>query len=168
MADTPLVLKAAQIAAAPFDFRHPLDDNAEIRLFALSRITGLSNTSVSLAHIAPGRCSYPKHRHHAADEWIYLLSGTATLDMDGEVHSLGPGDFAAFPAGGPAHKLTNTGSETLVYLMGGNRAALEVADFPEQGQRLTIGNSGPMPQAELSPLDAHAAFDYFSRDKDDA
>ncbi|MDJ0824389.1 MAG: cupin domain-containing protein [Rhodobacter sp.] len=167
MAETPLVLKAAQIEAAPFDFRHPLDDNAAIRLFALSHLTGMTNTSVSLAHLAPGHCSYPKHRHHAADEWIYLLSGSATLEMDDASHSLGPGDFAAFPAGGPAHKLTNTGEATLIYLMGGNRAAVEVADFPEQASRLTIVNTGPMPQAEVSPLDAHAPFDYFARDKDD-
>ncbi len=167
MAEGKLVLKAAEIAAMPFDFRHPLDDNAEIRLFALSHITGLTKTGVSLAHLAPGRCSYPKHRHHAEDEWIYIISGTATLEMDDETHTLDPGDFAAFPAGGPAHKLTNTGDETLVYLMGGDRSMLEVADFPEQGKRLTFRGKGPETQAELSDLDAHAPFDFFARGSDD-
>lgn len=163
MADAPLVLAASRISEMPFDFRHPLDENAELRIFALSRATGLSNTSVSLAHLAPGKCSYPKHRHYADDEWIYIIEGSAALEMDDDEHLLGPGDFAAFPAGGPAHKLTNRGQDALVYLMGGARSALEVADFPEQGKRLTISGSGEETRAEISSLDGQAPFDFLAK-----
>ncbi len=167
MADAPLILRAAEIAGRAFEFRHPLDHNAELTLCPLSHATGLTNTSVSLSHLAPGRCSYPKHRHLAADEWVYILSGTATLALDDQTHDIGPGDFAAFPAGGPAHKLTNSGAETLVYLMGGARAALEVADFPEQGKRITFRGDGPGLTAEIGPLDAQAPFDFFARTRED-
>ncbi len=167
MAERKLVLRAEEIAAMPFDFRHPLDTDAEVRLFPMSHATDLTTTSVSLAHLAPGHCSYPKHRHHAEDEWIYILTGTATLEMDDETHVLGTGDFAAFPAGGPAHKLTNTSHRMMTYLMGGSRSLLEVADFPEQGKRLTIRGKGRDTQADLSDLDQQEPFDYFARMKDD-
>lgn len=100
MADTPLVLKAAQIAAMPFDFPHPPDENAELRIFRLAHATCLTGTSVNLAHLAPGRRSYPNHRHHANDEWLYILPGTAELELDGDSHALDDGDFADLPEQG--------------------------------------------------------------------
>lgn len=156
------ILRADRIAANPFDFRHPLDDNAEIRVFPLSYATKLKNTGVSLAHLAPGRSSYPQHRHHVEDEWIYILSGTAVLRLDDEDHAVGAGDFAAFPVGGAAHKLTNSGPETLVYLMGGQREAADIVDFPEQNVRLNWTGQ----RVDTAPLDGFAPFDFFSRSGD--
>lgn len=161
MADKPYILSAEAIAALPFDFRHPLDDTAELRIFPLSHHTGLTRTGVSLSHLAPGRSSYPQHRHWGEDEWIYLLSGTGTLRLDATDHAMGPGDFAAFPAGGPAHKLTNTGSETLVYLMGGAHSDTDIVDFPEQGVRMTRGAD----RLETGPIAGFAPFDVFARQK---
>jgi len=163
VADAPLIQRAADIAAHPFVFRHPLDRNAEVTLFPLSHVSPLGRTGVTLAHLAPGRSSYPQHRHMTEEEWIYLLSGTATLRLDDADVPLGAGDFAAFPAGGPAHKLTNSGTDTLVYLMGGEKTGSDVVDFPEQGKRLTFAGQ----RAELAALDAYAPFDFFARASDD-
>ncbi len=167
MADAPLVLRADEIARAPFDFRHPLDAAAEIRLFGLGRMAGLKKSGVSLAHLDPGRTSFPLHRHHAEEEWIFVLSGTGTLTLDESETPLHPGDFAAFPASGPAHKLVNSGEETLIYLMGGSVAEVEVVDFPEAGLRLTRRGAGPDMVAETAPADGFEPFDFLARSRRD-
>ena len=167
MAERKLIFRAAEIAAQPFDFAHPLDANAEIRLFSLSHAAGLKKTGVSLGHLAPGKSSFPMHRHFVQDEWIYILSGTATLRLDDTDNAIGPGDFAVFPAGGPAHKLTNTGAQTLIYLMGGDKSAVEVADFPEIGKRLTFVGDGLDTRVDMVPLDSLAPVDMFAGVKSD-
>lgn len=159
MADAPLIQRLAEIEAPPFAYRHPLDENAEIRLFPSSYATPMKNTGRSLAHLAPGRNSYPQHRPLAEGEWIYILSGKGTLRLDADDHAIGPGDFAAFPAGGPAHKLTSSGTETLVYPMGGQRGAADIVDFPGQGVRMTRAGE----DVSTAPLAGVAPFNFFSR-----
>ncbi len=154
MADAPSIVRADEVAAQAFDFRHPLDGEAQVRLFPLSRTTPLERTGVTLAHLEPGRSSYPQHRHLLEEEWIFIFSGSATLQLDDDSTPVAAGDFAAFPAGGAAHKLTNTGGETLVYLMGGERRPTEIVDFPEQGLRLTR-HAG---RIETAPLEAFETF----------
>ena len=120
-------------------------------MFALSRLAGLERVRVTLGKLAPGKVSFPLHRHHGEEEWIYVLSGSGELTLDPDVCAVGPGDFAAFPAGGPAHKLCNTSSEELVYLMGGESLAVEIADFPEQNIRMT--RLGDEFNPDIAPLD---------------
>jgi len=55
--------------------------------------------------------------------------GTAEISED--EHPVGPGDFLAFPAAGDAHHLRNTGSEDLVYLMGGEKWATDIVHYPD-------------------------------------
>lgn len=152
MSKPKLIWRASEIAEKPFPFSHPFDDEAEVSIFGLSRLGGLQRAGVSLAKLAPGKASFPLHRHHAEEEWIYILSGMAEVTLDNEVSPVGPGDFVAFPAGGPAHKLRNTSSDELVYLMGGEAMAVEIVDFPEQNLRMNrIGD--PM-TPDLAPLDS--------------
>jgi len=134
---------------------------AEIRIFPLSHVSPLTKTGVSLAHLAPGACSYPKHAHWSEDEWIYILDGNATLTLDDTDHTLTAGDFAAFPARGPAHKLTNTGTQTLVYLMGGEKTDSDIVDFPDQGVRMVRQGD----HVETGPAEGFAPFDFFTRQK---
>lgn len=163
MPDKPAAIyKAADIAEAPFDFRHPLDEDAEVKLFPLS-YGRLSQTGVTLAHLAPGKCSYPQHGHWAEDEWIYILEGAATLRLGSDDHPIEKGDFAAFPAGGPAHKLTNTSDAPLIYLMGGEKRATDIVDFPEQGVRMLRQGD----RVETGPQDGFGPFDFFARAGDD-
>jgi len=165
MADRKPIFTAEDIAAQPFDYVHPLEDDAKIRLFPLGHAAELKNTGVSLGHLAPGKHSFPMHRHLIQEEWIYIISGTATLRLGDTDTLIAPGDFAAFAPGGPAHKLTNTGSETLVYLMGGDKTAVEVADFPELGKRLTFTGDGRDTKVEMSPLASLTAVDMFAKVK---
>ena len=65
-----------------------------------------------------------------------MLQGQGVIDIDDQEHLLGPGDFAGFPAGSCAHQLNNPFNKSLVCLMGGERCAVDVADFPRLGKRM--------------------------------
>lgn len=164
MTDQKLVWTREEIAAMPFVFGHPLDEGAEVTLFGLSRLSGLAQTGVTLAHLAPGKAAFPLHRHHGDDEWIYIIDGDGTLTLDDADHPLSAGSFAAFPAGGPAHQLRNSGDRTLVYLMGGSAVPLDVVDFPAQNQRMMRTGAAP-DAAQAGPLDSFAPFNFFTRTK---
>lgn len=45
------------------------------------------------------------------DEWVVVLDGSATLDVDGEVVELGPGDWLVLPAHVP-HRVVRTDAGT--------------------------------------------------------
>jgi uncharacterized cupin superfamily protein len=152
------VWSAGEIAARPFAFTHPFRDNARVTMFPLSRLGGLARAGVTLARLDPGRDSFPMHRHHAEEEWVYILEGRAELRVGETTHDLGPGAFAAFPAGGPAHRLTNPGPDVLVYLMGGENLPVEIVDFTEEG-RLILRSGGAMQEAEAAAV---APFDPFA------
>lgn len=69
--------------------------------------------SVQMWTLDPG-ASEGMHTHDDPPlEEVYLVvSGTATLTLDGEVHRLGPGD-AMLSKAGTDHDLVNTGEEPL-------------------------------------------------------
>jgi cupin 2 domain-containing protein len=45
------------------------------------------------------------------DEWVIVLDGAATLDVDGELVELGPRDWVVLPAGVP-HRVVATAPQT--------------------------------------------------------
>ena len=158
------ILHATDIAAQPFDYHHPLVDTAKPRMFALSRMAGLKSAGVNLIHLDIGLCSFPAHRHHNEEEWIYILSGLGTLALDGVDHPIEAGDFAAFQPHGPAHKLTNTGTEPLIYLTGGDNLPSDIIDFPELNKRL-LRSGHDYSTMEIASLDAFCPYDAMSKMK---
>lgn len=85
--------------------------------------------------LPPGRESFVPHTHTTEEEWIYILSGHGTADIDGSAIPVSAGDFMGFTAPSVVHHLRNTGTEDLVYLMGGECRTAEVSDFPTLGKR---------------------------------
>ena len=134
--DHPLLLRAADIAAKSATHSHPWNPRSEMSGVQLSRQVGLARTGISLARIAPGRESFVYHSHEREEEWLYILSGTGTAEIDGGEYAVGPGDFMGFPTPSVAHHLRNTGEEDLVYLMGGEHRDFEIAIFPGLGKRM--------------------------------
>jgi cupin 2 domain-containing protein len=57
--------------------------------------------------ILSGRLNGPVDYRRDADEWVVVLHGRATLDVNDERLSLGPGDWVLLPAGTP-HRLVET------------------------------------------------------------
>ncbi|MHA7872671.1 MAG: cupin domain-containing protein [Hyphococcus sp.] len=132
----PHIIKAADQADHTFKFHHPLGgDTSEITMTMLSRGTALSRVGVSLGRVPPGKEAFVFHRHHAEEEWAFILEGKALSDIEGEQEEVGPGDFLAYPAG-VGHNLKNIGDKDLVYLMGGEQVSVEIADFPRHGKRV--------------------------------
>jgi uncharacterized cupin superfamily protein len=120
----------------------------------LSRAAGMRRVAVNLVFIPPGKESAVFHVHHREEEWVHVLEGRGTVELDDGVHALGPGDFVAFPPGA-GHLVSNTGSERLLLLEGGEIIPdVEVADFPRLGRRLVRYGS----RFAVYPLDAEVEF----------
>lgn len=157
--DRPELIRAADIAAKAGTHSHPWNPKSEMKGVQLARETGLKRIGVSVATIPPGKESFVYHSHEREEEWLYILSGTGTAEIDGEEYEVGPGDFMGFPTPSVAHHLRNGGSEDLVYLMGGENRDVEIATFPRLGKKMVrVGESveiynvddardfGPLPQ----------------------
>jgi uncharacterized cupin superfamily protein len=99
---------------------------------ALGDVFGLTNFGVNLTRLAPGAVSSLRHSHTRQDEFVYILQGHPTLYTNAGTTPLSPGDCAGFKAGsGDAHCLKNEGTEPVVYLEMGNRAAGDQGLYPD-------------------------------------
>jgi uncharacterized cupin superfamily protein len=129
-------MRADEIAAETTSFVHPWNSNTEMRVAWLGSSMGLARTGVNLLTLPAGGASFTYHAHHREEEWIYILSGRAVLDAGDAQHQLGPGDFVTFPAPQQPHQLRNTSTADVVYLAGGERAELDVTEFPKLNKRI--------------------------------
>src|SRR5687768_4447018 len=102
------ILRAAEIEATSGTFSHPWNERSEMRGAMLGRPAGLTRTGLNLITIPPGKEAFVFHAHLHEEEWIYILSGRATIDDGDRQHEVGPGDFIAFPTPSQAHQLRNT------------------------------------------------------------
>lgn len=130
------LFRSTDIAEAESEHSHPWNPKSLLRGTHLSRLGGLERTGVSLVRIPPGHESFAYHLHHREEEWIYILAGAGTAQIDGTEYAVGPGDFMAFPTPSVAHHLVNSGADDLVYLMGGENRIYEIADFPKLNKRM--------------------------------
>lgn len=105
----------------------------------LGEFFGLSNFGVNLTTLAPGASSALRHAHTRQDEFVYVLSGTATLHTDEGRRHLSAGMCAGFKAGtGDAHRLINETQEDVVYLEIGDRTAGDEASYPDDDIRAML------------------------------
>ena len=126
-----LLLTAADIEALEeVSQRHQFNDNAERLTRNLGDRAGLGRIGVHLVRLEPGRESTQHHFHDADEEFIYVLSGRGVAHIGDARYDVGPGDFMGFPTPSPAHSLENPYQEDLLYLMGGERNALDVVHYP--------------------------------------
>jgi len=116
-------------------FSHPLNPNSAMRGVSLSQAAGLERMGVHFIRVPPGKEANIYHLHHHEEEWWYVLEGRGVVEIDDGEYEVGPGDFMGFPTSPPvAHHLRNTGETDLVYLVGGERKAVEIAEFPRLGK----------------------------------
>jgi len=158
------IIKASQRGATSFRFRHPLGGGgSEIEMTVLGRPAGLKRIGVNFARVPPGKEAFVYHRHHAEEEWVFILEGRAVSDIENKTEEVGPGDFIAYPAG-VAHNLKNIGESDLVYLMGGERSGLDVGYFPDQGKTMVFSTSGLFAVDDAGRQVMHFA-DYLAEDE---
>jgi uncharacterized cupin superfamily protein len=98
----------------------------------LGDAVGLTQFGVNLTTLAPGAGTAQRHWHANEDEFVYVLSGEATLiEEDGET-ILKAGEAAGFKAGVPnGHHIVNKSGSDVILLEIGTRAAAETAEFPD-------------------------------------
>ena len=96
----------------------------------------MRNLGVHLVRIDPGRETTEYHVHRYEEEFLYILAGDGIAEIDGVESPVGPGDFLGFPANGPSHAMRNEGPADLLYLMAGERRAVDAVDYPRIGRRL--------------------------------
>jgi uncharacterized cupin superfamily protein len=93
---------------------------------------GASRLGMSLYDLPPGEAICPYHFEWTDEEWLIVISGTATLRTpDGEV-ALNPGDVTCFPAGPTgAHSVSNRAEEPLRVAMISTKNEFGIAEYPD-------------------------------------
>lgn len=154
-ADRPFALLSAEaISALPErTYDHPFNPNGSRQTRSLGDACGMSQLGVHLVRVLPGRDSTEYHTHHHDEEWIYILSGQGVAEIGARTCAVKAGDFMGFPAKSPAHSMTNTGSEDLVYLVGGTRHEWDVVDYVRRGIR-SFKYPGKRDDAQVANLGA--------------
>jgi uncharacterized cupin superfamily protein len=129
--DSRHLITAGQLAA--LDERrheHQFNPNAIRLTRTIGERTGLERIGVHLVRLQSGRDSTQHHYHDADEEFIFIVSGRGIAHIGDDAFEVGPGDFMGFPAPSPAHSLSNPYPEDLVYLMGGERNAVDAVHYP--------------------------------------
>ena len=99
-----------------------------------SRLPRGEKLGASVYELGPGNFVV-YHFHHAAEELLIVLRGSATLRTPEGEREVADGDVVHFPAGPDgAHALENRGDEPVRYLMAGNIDSPEVVEYPDLGQ----------------------------------
>jgi uncharacterized cupin superfamily protein len=134
--DRPVLFHRPDIAAMEeTKFVHPLNESAVRWTRSLGDAAGLNSIGVHLVRVKPGDQTTEYHFHHHDEEWIYILSGNGVARIDGKEHEVGAGDFMGFVSGSVPHGMRNSGTDDLVYLVGGNRLPFDVCDYPDLRKR---------------------------------
>lgn len=89
-------------------------DGSTIREFLNPGNCAFKNQSLAEATLAPGQ-STTEHYHPLAEEIYFVTRGRGLMKLDGQEREIGVGDAVAIPSGA-RHKITNNGSEDLVFL----------------------------------------------------
>ncbi len=132
-------MRAADIARRRAAYAQRLNPRSRFEGTELARAGGLERVGVSIAWLEPGQESFAFHAHMVEEEWLYVLSGRALVEMGDESVELGPGDFVAFPAPSVPHLVRNTSDSACSYLMGGEiDVPLDVVDYPRLGKRYLL------------------------------
>ena len=85
--------------------------------------------------LPPGSRGVDYHFHHGTEEFLIVLSGTATLrTADGE-RELAPGSVAHFSPGPEgAHAVMNLSDEPMRYVMIAAHALPDIIEYPDKGE----------------------------------
>ncbi|MEZ4288463.1 MAG: cupin domain-containing protein [Polyangiales bacterium] len=122
--------------------RYPSSDEALSHGRAIGKAAGLMKIGLHLERLEPGhRLSYP-HAEEDEEEFVFVLEGEVDAWIDGHLHSMKPGDLAAFPSGtGICHTFINNSTATVKLLAGGERSKSDSRILyplnPERRQQMT-------------------------------
>jgi uncharacterized cupin superfamily protein len=105
---------------------------------ALGDAAGLDQFGVNLMTLMPGNWSSQRHWHSEEDEFIWVLSGEATLVTNEGRTVLRAGECAAFPHGvANGHHLINETSAPVVVLEVGTRSKTDECTYSDIDMRVS-------------------------------
>lgn len=120
----------------------PVSGQDGLHTLHLSVAGGLRQFGANIDTLSPGAWSSRRHWHSAEDEFLYVLSGTATLRDDSGLTDLFPGDAVAFRHGDPnGHHFTNCGDSPCRWLIVGSRAHGDICTYPDDDCRQINGDT---------------------------
>src|SRR5215469_17268705 len=93
---------------------------------AIGRVAGLLKIGVNLKRLTTGQRSSWPHAEEKDEEFVFVIEGEVDAWLDGVVHPMQAGDFAAFPAGtGICHCFINNSGRDALLLVGGEASRLD-------------------------------------------
>ena len=99
-------------------------------LLPLADVGGLTQFGAHLQTLQPGTRSSDRHWHEAQDEFLYVISGEATVIEEDGPHLLQPGDAACWPAGAEnAHQVVNRSESPCSFLIFGTLVLLPISSI---------------------------------------
>ena len=98
-------LKAVNSSGPAERFSQPLLDHK----------SGAQTCTINYIKTPAGGGSPAGMHTHAVDQIFYVLSGTMSVEIEGQEYNAGPGSLIVFPAGVP-HRNWNGGTEPTVHL----------------------------------------------------
>jgi len=124
---------------------YPHSDEAMGPARSVGSAAGLVRIGINLQRLPPGtRSSWP-HAESDEEEFVYVIEGEVDAWVDGELHRMLAGDFAAFPAGtGICHCFINNSTREALLLVGGEAA--------KPGNRI-VYPLNPSRRTDLKPTD---------------
>ncbi len=118
---------------------------------------GLKSIGIHHMRLLPGRRTSLPHAESLEEEFVYVITGTPDVWLDGVLHRLGPGDAVGFPAGtGLAHSfLNNTEADVTLLVVGNADIAGNRIVYPVNQERKAWRTDwwGDAPQRQLGPHD---------------
>ena len=104
------------------------------RFKRVGRYAGGTNLGTGIDELGPGQYSNQFHYHLEEEEHIFILKGSATLDLGNQLYVLKEGDYCCFPAGQRAgHHLYNHTESVCTFLTIGENKPHDVCYFPKSG-----------------------------------
>jgi len=133
----------------------------QAKLGGVGGAIGAQRLGYNITVLAPGKCAFPFHLHHANEEMFFILEGVGTLRYGEHEYPLEQGDFVACPAAsGKAHQIRNTGTTDLKYLAVSTSQDPDVCEYPDSNKVACL--SGSREHRKLSLIfKQSAAVDYF-------
>jgi uncharacterized cupin superfamily protein len=114
----PFIIAAASCPETSHKYPHSDEYTGHLR--SIGSDAGLLKIGVNLARLAPGERSSWPHAEEKEEEFVYVLEGEVDAWIDGVLHAMRPGDFAAFPSGtGISHCFLNNSERDVLLLVGG-------------------------------------------------
>jgi len=152
----PFVISSADVPEKRH--RYPDSDEEMAPARHIGRAAGLLQIGIVLVRVPPGtRTSYP-HAESSEEEFVYVIEGEIDARIDGEVHRMKPGDFAAFPSGtGICHTFINDGDRDALLLSGGeaDKSHNRITYPQNPGRRNDMPGSRWWSDAPVRPQGAH-------------